>query len=91
MLSIRTGSKFCRLVMGLNLYMTTILHNFTSVQIQSKPNDKTLGWSKLKAFADDNLIVVKMLIYVLDRKEIKGNAGYRQVLLFPQCFRKYSL
>ena len=43
------------------------------------PND----WSKLKAFADDNLYVAQVMIYVFDRlKNIMGkreNAGYQNV------------
>ena len=48
----------------------------------------------MKAFAYDNLKVVKMMIYDLDRVEIivgKGeNAGCQHFLLFPQCFQKPS-
>ena len=58
------------------------------------PNDKIFDWSKLKAFADDNLKVVKMMIDVIERVENtvgKGeNAGYQLFLLFPQCFQKLS-
>ena len=58
------------------------------------PNDKLLDWFKLKAFADDNLKVIKLMIYVLDRVENivgKGeNAGYQHFLLFPRCFQKPS-
>ena len=58
------------------------------------PNDKILDWSKFKASADDNLKVVKMMIYVFDRVEnIAGkgeNAAYQHFLLFPQCFQKPS-
>ena len=56
----------------------------------SLPNDKILDWSKLKAFADNNLYIALMMIYVFDRVENiveKGkNAGYQHFLLFPQCF-----
>ena len=48
----------------------------------------------MKAFAYNNLKVVKMMIYDLDRVEIivgKGeNAGSQHFLLFPQCFQKPS-
>ena len=58
------------------------------------PNKKTIDWSKLKAFAFNNLKVVKIRINVLDRMENfvrKGeNAGYQDFLLFPQCFQKPS-
>ena len=47
---------------------------------------------KWKAFADDKLIVAKMMIALLNRVEntvVKGeNADYQHFLLFPQCFPK---
>ena len=54
-----------------------------------------LDWSKLKAFADNNLYVAQMMIYFFDRVENivrKGeNADYQHFLLFPQCFQKFFL
>ena len=51
-----------------------------------------LDWSKLRAFADDNLNGT--LNFVLERVENiveKGeNAGYQHFLLFQQCFQKAS-
>ena len=56
-------------------------------------DDKISNWSKLKVFANDNLIVVKMIIYVLDREKTivgkRNNAGYQHIPLFPQCFQKH--
>ena len=50
--------------------------------------------TKLKAFADDNLNVTKMMIFPFDRAENtmgKGeNAVNQHFLLFPQCFPKPS-
>ena len=61
----------------------------------SLPNDKILHWSKSKAVADDNIKVLKKMIFVFDRVENivgKGeNAGYQHFLLFPQCFQKAFL
>ena len=58
------------------------------------PNDKILDVAKLKAFADDNLRVARMMISVLHRVEKTGgkgeNAGYQHFLLFAQCFPKPS-
>ena len=58
------------------------------------PDDKIVDWSKLKAFADDKMDVVKMTISLFDRVENsvgKGeNAGYQHFLLPPQCFPKPS-
>ena len=60
----------------------------------SLPNDKILDQSKSKAFADDKIQFVEMMIYILDMVENtvgKGeNAGYQHFLLFPQCFPKLS-
>ena len=51
-----------------------------SISFNYLPNDKTLDWSKLKTFADNNLYVAQMKSYVFDRVENivgKGeNAGY---------------
>ena len=51
-------------------------------------------WTKFKAFANDKLNVVKIIIFVFDRVEnIVGNgenAGYQHFFLLPQCFQKAS-
>ena len=56
------------------------------------PDNKILDQSKLNAFADNNLKVIQMAEYVLDKIEnIVGkeeNAGYQHFLLFQQCFQK---
>ena len=61
---------------------------------KSLPNKQFLALTKLKAFADDTLNVVKMVASVLDKKENivgKGeNVGDQHFLLFPQCFQKIS-
>ena len=58
------------------------------------PNDKILGMTKLKAFADDKLNVAKMMISLLDRVEntvgIGENAGHQHFLRFLQQFSKPS-
>ena len=50
--------------------------------------------SQLKAFADDTLKIMKMIIFLFDRVENtvgKGeNAGYQHFLIFPRCFPKMS-
>ena len=62
--------------------------------VNSLPNNNISDWSNLKAFADDNLYVGQMMIYVVDRVENimrKGeNAGDQHFLLCPQCFQKLS-
>ena len=58
------------------------------------PKGKILDWSKLKAFADDKIIVTEMMIFLPNRIENivgKGeNASYQHFLLFPRCFLKPS-
>ena len=58
----------------------------------SVPNDKILGWSKLKTFTDDKIKLAKRMIFVFDRIENivgKGeNAGYQHFLLFSHVFQK---
>ena len=72
-----------------NLDQSKIL---SSGLVKSLPNDKILDRSKLKAFADDNIKVLKKMIFVCDRVENivakRENAGYQHLLLFPQCFQK---
>ena len=54
------------------------------------PYDKILACSKLRAFADDKIDGVKMMISLLGMGENTmrngGNSGYLHFLLFPQCF-----
>ena len=58
------------------------------------PDCKVLASSKLKAFADDNVIMAEMVQSFFDKVENivgKGeNAGYQHFLLFLQCFQKSS-
>ena len=59
------------------------------------PNDKSLGLTKLKAFADDKVNAAHINSSVFNRVEnIVGNrenAGYQYFLLFPQYFQWASL
>ena len=58
-------------------------------------NDEILDWSKLKTFADNEIKVANVMIFVFDRIENivgKGeNAGYQHFLLFPQSFQRTLL
>ena len=68
--------------------------NNQSHDLNSLPNDKFLHKPKFKAFADDKIIVAKLMIYDSGRVENivgKGeNAGHQHFLLFQQCFQKGS-
>ena len=59
------------------------------------PNNKILDMTKLKAFADDRLNIIKMMISLFDRVENtagKGeNAGYQHFLLFPVFSKAFFL
>ena len=61
-------------------------HNADVYDLYPLPSNKILDWSKLKAFADDNSKVVKMIIYVLGRVEnivgIGENAVFSWFLAF---------
>ena len=67
-----------------------MIHNIIIFSCLFVPNDKILDVTKLKAFADDNINVAQMMIFVFDRVENivgKGeDAGCKHFLLFPQCF-----
>ena len=55
-------------------------------KINSLLNDKILDWSKIKAFADDQIFVTEQFKFVLRRVENMGkgeNAGYQYFLLIP--------
>ena len=76
------------------MYLPLTLHQAT--QFISLPNNSTenVGLSKLKAFADDNLNVAKMMEFFFDRLEnivgIGENAGCQHFLLFLRCFLLYQ-
>ena len=75
--------------------MVVIMPSLFGVRIYSLPNDKILTSTKLKAFADDEFSVAKMMISVFDKIETivgkEENDGYQHLVLFPQCFRKLSV
>ena len=65
------------------------------IPLNSLPDNKILDWSKLKAFADENLNIAQTMISVCDRVEniVENgkNVGYQHFVLFPQCFQKLSI
>ena len=62
--------------------------------INSLPHEKTLDWSKLKAFADEKIKVIEKIEFgqgTVENTVGKGeNAGCQHFLLFSQCFQKVS-
>ena len=66
-----------------------IYYNITSL-----PDDKYVGFSEMKALADNNFSVAGMIEIALDSIEKncgKGeNADYQHFLFLPQCFSKES-
>ena len=68
--------------------------NMISLFVNFLTNDKILDVTKFKAFADDKINVVQMMISVFDRVENivgKGaNTVHKHFLLLPQCFQKPS-
>ena len=89
----RTWAKTLAIFKHSAFQRTTLPHD-SHVFPNPLPKDKILHLFNLKAFADDNSNVVKMMNYVLDGEENivrKGeNTGYQHFLLFPQCFQKRS-
>ena len=68
----------------------------TSVDLlNSLPKDKIFDVTKLKAFADEKIIIAQMMISVFDRVENiveKGeNAGNQHFLSFPIMFSKVGI
>ena len=61
--------------------------------VKSLPKNKILEITKFKAFAENKINVVHMMISVFNRSQNivgKGeNAGYQYFLLFPQCYQKF--
>ena len=90
---LRRGGKKVHLHRN-QMIFTVFVVSTVHEMFNSLPNGIFLEWSKLKAFAVDNLYVAQMMIYVFDRVEnIVGNgenAGFQHFLLFPHCFLKLS-
>ena len=58
-------------------------------RFNSLPNNIVLAWSKLKAFADNKLNVVKIMISLCDSSEnTVGKGENASFLLFLHCFPK---
>ena len=70
------------------------LYTSPRFSLYSLPNDKSLEWTKLKAFADDNIDVTQTWKFDLGRvMNIAGEgeiAGYQHFFVLSQCFQKHS-
>ena len=51
----------------------SIMHYLMQLQVNSLPNNKILDWSKLKAFADDKIMVTEKLKF--DSGMVQNIAG----------------
>ena len=71
-------------------FYSTVTEHSCLGKINTLPNDKLLDWSKLKAFADNKIKVLKMMIFenIVGKGE---NAGYQHFLFIPQCFQEFLL
>ena len=58
-----------------------------SILVNSLPNDKTLDWSKLKAFADDKIDMTEKFKFVL--KRVENIVGKRRKCWLP-AFSPFS-
>ena len=74
--------------------LLNLLWQWEHLVFNTFPSDKILDVTESKAFADDTLNIVKMMISFYDRVENtvgKGeHTGNQHFLLFPQCFPKPS-
>ena len=87
---IATNQRKCPFYKKIPGNVTHLTMYHTVKTFNSLPSGILSDWSKLKAFADHNLYVAQMMIYVFDRIENivgKGeNAGFQNMLiLLPQC------
>ena len=68
--------------------LKVLFHLFSWIGVNTLPKDEILDQSKLKAFADDKINVLKELKFVLERVEnIVGNgenACFQQFFPYPQ-------
>ena len=82
-------------VYGADIFMPYLVGNCSGCKsffLNPIPDNKILGLSKLKVFADDKLNITQNIKVVFHRiANILGkeeNAGYQHFLLFPHCFQK---
>ena len=61
------------------IYHVSYLPVSLTLSFNFSPNNTILGWSKLKAFADDNVNVTQKLKFVLGR--IEKNIRYKKILV----------
>ena len=68
--------------------------SYTATILNSLPNDNILDWPKFKAFADYKLKMVQIIKFLFDGVENviekSENNGYQHLILFRQCFQKFS-
>ena len=57
--------------------------------LNSIPNDKILDWFKFKAFAEDKIKVLKMIMFVFDK--VENIMGKGETLLLPTFFPFFSI
>ena len=82
----------CRGRFHLTAYHEICVRNPVQIPSLSLPNDKILRFSKLKAYADDKIILTQKLKFVLGSEvNVVGkgeNAGYQHFFPFPIMFSK---
>ena len=76
--------------MQIYLALLSCLISYQFLSFKSFPNDKILGLTKLKTFADNKFNVANMISFFDSLENMVGkgeNAGYQHFLLFLQCFQ----
>ena len=73
-----------------NLDQSKLLSSGNGLNVLYSLPDKFYAWSKLKAFADDNVKVAEMVKFFSDRRENIVGKGENSGFLFPQSFQRDS-
>ena len=72
--------------------MSKYIYRLNHSIFNSLPQDKILDWFKLKAFADNNISVAKMMISPCDRVENNvgrgENSGYKYTFFSHDVFKR---
>ena len=72
------------------IYMLLKQQNFELIQFHSLPEEENLGWSKLKAIADDIINVIEIIISLSYRVENTFGKGEMLVTFFLRVVKSWD-
>ena len=72
------------------IYMLLKQQNFELIQFHSLPDEENLGWSKLKAIADDIINVIEIIISLSYRVENTFGKGEMLVTFFLRVVKSWD-